>query len=100
MNLTRLGKGMGTDDKIGMRAHLAYLKMIKMTKPDVVIHENVPQYDVTWLKKNMPYAVEFDEAELDPRRFGIPMARKRKYRVMNNKQKTRRSYKDRRISGQ
>jgi hypothetical protein len=82
--LPRLGRRQGVLDVQKVRVHKLYVAKLLRYPPQVAVHENVPDYDVTVLDPLVQAGWEIQTASLDPRLFGWPLSRPRKYRILLN----------------
>jgi len=80
----RLGSRLGVEDKARVKVHLAYVAKILRYPPQIAVHENVPDYDEDVLQPLKQAGFQIHVAQLDPRLFGWPLSRPRKYRIMVN----------------
>lgn len=77
---SRAGKRQGTADP-RYETHEAWMSMVLAHKPDLIVFENLDTYDLTLLEGALSHTYDMRASIVDPRAFGIAMARPRVYVV-------------------
>ncbi len=85
---SKMGKKEGFQDDERSKCHAVYFKLIAEEGPKLAIHENVEGYPGEVLQRHLP-GYEVAECTMNAKHFGVPMARKRCYRLLVRKGKMR-----------
>lgn len=80
---SKIGKRAGTSSPM-FRTHTCYYETMSKSH-DIMLIENVPEYPTDVARRFLPSSWEVLSTVVDPRLFGIPTARARRYMIAFNK---------------